>query len=157
MFIVLDVDGTLADNTHRRHLLLGKQAIDWERFFAPDLVMKDTAVPGAVSGVARLQELKHDILIITARHEALRDTTMRWLLENFELDLPDSHLLMRPQGNMLKAAEYKREQLINFKQGLENRDTGFIVIDDDKEVSATMRTLAIVLKAPECWDILFPL
>jgi regulator of replication initiation timing len=155
MFIVLDVDGTLADNTHRQHFLK-EELKNWDSFFAPDAVMRDTVVKGANRAVDQLRTLKHDLLVITGRHEALRDTTMRWLLENFDLSLPDTHLMMRANGNMLNASEYKREQLINFKASLENKDAGFIFIDDDAQICNTLQPLAITMKAPECWSVLFP-
>jgi len=155
MFVVLDLDQTLADNAHRSHHV-EKEPKNWDAFFAPDLVIKDTVIAGAERVLTQFQELKYDIIILTGRNEDLRDTTMRWMLEKLNLALPDTHLLMRPNGNMLNAAEYKREQLLNFKQGLENRDNGFIIIDDDVSVSEALSAFGVVLKAPECWSLLFP-
>lgn len=155
MFVVLDVDQTIADNSHREHHV-NKTPKDWDAFLEPSLVFKDTVVSGAERVIAQLVELKYDLVILTGRNEDLRDVTMRWLLDKLNLAVPDTHLLMRPAGNMLNAAEFKREQLLNFKQGLENRDNGFIIIDDDVSVGSTLSSFGIILKAPECWDLLFP-
>jgi hypothetical protein len=155
MFVVLDLDGTLADVSHRAHHV-EKDPKDWDAFFRPDLVIKDTVVKDAARVLSKLLELRVDLVVLTGRNEDLRDTTMRWLFEALNISLPESHLLMRPNGNMLTAAEYKKEQLLNFKQGLENRDAAFIIIDDDVSAGTALSEFGIVLKAPECWNILFP-
>lgn len=156
MFIVLDIDQTLADNEHRAHFV-EKEPKDWDSFFAIDRVFADPVVKGADRVMAQLVELKYDIVLLTGRTEDLRDVTMRWLLEKLNLAVPDTHLLMRPNGNMLNATEYKREQILNFKHGLENRDTGFVIIDDDASSGTALSSFGIVLKAPECWPLLFPI
>ena len=35
--LILDIDGTLADNSHREHLA---EEENWDEFFSPDLVAK---------------------------------------------------------------------------------------------------------------------
>jgi len=156
MFVVLDLDETLADVSHRAHHV-EKEPKDWDAFFAPELVIKDKVVAGVARVLLHFTELKYDIVILTGRNEDLRDTTMRWLHENLDIAVPDENLLMRPNGNMLNAGEFKREQLLNFKQGLENKDSSFLIIDDDPEVSNALKEFGVVLKAPECWAMLFPL
>jgi len=155
MFVVLDLDGTVADASHRAHYL-EQTPKDWEAFFRPDLVIKDPVINGVTRVLTHFQDLKYDFVILTGRNESLRDTTTRWILENLNIEIPDTHLLMRPHGNMLNAAEYKKEQLLNFKQGLENRDNGFLIIEDDAEACVALKDFGTVLHAPACWDLLFP-
>lgn len=155
MFVFLDLDQTLADNTHRVHHIK-KSPQDWDAFESPDLAIKDTVMVGALRGLTKFIELKYDVVILTGRHESLRDATMRWMLEQLNLVVPDTHLLMRGHGNMLSAAEYKKEQVLNFKQGLENRDGGFLFIDDNANVCDALATFGVAMKAPECWKVLFP-
>ena len=155
MFVVLDLDETLADVSHRVHHV-EKEPRDWDAFFAPELVIKDKVVSGAARVLTHFMDLKYDILILTGRNEDLRDTTMRWIQENLDIPVPDENLLMRPAGNMLNAGEFKREQLLNYRQGLENKDVSFLIIDDDPEVCASLKEFGVVLKAPECWTTLFP-
>jgi hypothetical protein len=155
MFVVLDLDETLADVSHRAHLV-EEEPKNWDAFFAPELVIKDKVIPGVARVLTHFTELKYDILILTGRNEVLRDTTMRWLHENLDIEVPDGNLLMRPNGNMLNAGEFKREQLLNYKQGLENKDVSFLIIDDDPAVSDSLKEFGVVLKAPECWTTLFP-
>jgi predicted secreted acid phosphatase len=155
MFVVLDLDQTLADNTHRQHLV-EKDPKNWDAFFAPDLVIKDALIAGAERVLTHFEELKYDFVILTGRNEDLRDTTMRWLQENLNIKILDEHLLMRPNGNMLNAGEYKREQLLNFKQGLESKNVDFLIIDDDVSMGSALKDFGVVLQAPECWSLLFP-
>lgn len=155
MFVVLDLDKTLADTAHRDSYV-AKEPKDWDAYWSQERVWKDPVVEGAARVVLQLQELKYDIIVITGRTEDLRDVTMRWLLEKLNIAIPDTHLLMRPSGNMLNAAEYKREQLLNFRTGLDNRDAGFLIIDDDAAMGAQLSEFGIVFKAPECWPLLFP-
>jgi len=155
MFVVIDVDGTLADNTHRAHFLKDG-AKNMEAYLAAVEVAKDSAFPEAVRVVAKLQELKYDIVILSERPEALRDTTMRWLLAEYALDIPETQLLMRPTGNMLGDLEGKREQFGSFMSGIETRRSGFIFIDDNPAVCASMELYGHTLLAPKCWETLFP-
>jgi hydroxymethylpyrimidine pyrophosphatase-like HAD family hydrolase len=154
MFVVLDMDETLADCSHRAHFV-EKEVKDWDAFFAPERVIQDPVIPGAERVLAKFVELKYEIVVLTGRDESLRDTTMRWLLEKLNLSLPDGYLLMRQEGNMLTPAQYKREQLMNFKNGLENKDNNFLIIDDDAQAGAALEGLGVFLKAPECWTLLF--
>jgi hypothetical protein len=156
MFVVLDLDQTLADVSHRAHHV-EKSPKDWDAFFDPALVIKDKVIEGAERVLTHFEELKYQFVILTGRNEDLRDTTMRWIQENLNIKVPDEYLLMRPNGNMLSAGEFKREQLLSFKQGLENKDANFLIIDDDEAMGEALRDLGIVLKAPDCWKLLFPL
>jgi predicted secreted acid phosphatase len=156
MFVVLDLDKTLANTEHRIHHT-EKTPKDWDAFLDPGLVIKDKVIAGAERVLTHFEDLRYTFVILTERHEGLRDTTMRWMQENLNINVPDTHLLMRPIGNMLNAAEFKREQLLNFRQGLENKDTDFLIIDDDAAVAIALKDLGVVLKAPECWKFLFPI
>ena len=156
MFCVIDIDGTIANNKHRIHFIEtpGKPP-DWTGFLNPDLVYKDTPVEGAVLGVKNLERLGYELCFLTGRHEGLRDVTMRWLLENFDLNVMESRLLMRPAGNMLNPSEYKREQVIGLLSSLD-KSRGIIFLDDDKYAWDMFAEFGIVLRAPECWKTMFP-
>lgn len=156
MLVVLDIDQTIADNEHRAHHLK-KVPQDWDAFAAPDLVLKDTPIAGAQRVVAKMQELRYHIVCLTARDENLRDATMRWLLQHYNLDTDDTTLLMRPLGNMLRAHEYKGQAmqvlLAEYKARGEN---SFIFIEDNSSVFETFAAEGLVLHAPDCWKVMFP-
>lgn len=155
MYIILDIDQTVADNSHREHFLKEKPK-DWDSFFAPERVIKDKVVPGVARVLQKLVDLKHTLVFLTGRNENLRDVTSRWLLEQLAIAIPDEHLIMRPNGNMLSAGEYKREHLQVFRQTLERREESFLIIEDDPKAAAALNDIGVVLKAPECWALLFP-
>jgi len=144
MFVVLDVDNTLADTSQR------------EDRWSPDAAINDPVIKGVERVITRFQELKYDFLILTGRPEILRDATMRWLLEKLNLALPETHLLMRSTGNLLTAAESKREQFLSFRQSLENHHTCFLFIDADVDACANFAPFGITLQAPGCWPSILP-
>lgn len=155
MYIVLDVDRTLANTKHRDHLLL-KRPKDWEAFHEPSLVIQDEVIQGVDQVLRHFEQLKHTFVVLTGRHERLRDTTMRWLHDRLPIKIPDSHLLMRPDGNMLSNAESKRQQILEFRTALNDRNAEFLFIEDDAKTRDALKDLGIVLQAPECWALLFP-
>ena len=72
---VLDIDGVLADASHRQHFLDGRPK-DWDAFFAA--VGDDTVIE---AGRARLTELAtdHRIVLLSGRPERTRVDTQAWL------------------------------------------------------------------------------
>lgn len=155
MHVILDIDGTLADATHRAHFLKEKIP-NWDAFFDPQNVFKDPPIDKAKAAVTHLQEQKYGITVITGRVEALRDTTTRWLLEHFGLAVDDDSLLMRPMSNMLSAREYKAQQMQQILAGLKAvGERSFLFIDDDERALQIYSVEGIALRAPQCWDHLF--
>ena len=72
---VFDLDGTLANLSHRLHLIEQKPK-DWDAFFAACL--RDSPI-WPVIHVARALAEKHRIAFITGRSEASRTDTEAWL------------------------------------------------------------------------------
>ena len=158
MIIVLDIDGTLANNDHRAHLVDRKEddktPKNWVEFLKPHLVAKDVVIKGAMKALEHFQLLKYKILFLTGRHEGLRDVTTQWIFEKLGIEVNDDTLLMRGAGNMTTAASYKREQA----QGLRSQFPAetFVFIDDDKYSWQGYADIGLVLRAPECWETIFP-
>lgn len=124
---VFDVDGVLADVTHRLHHLRARPQ-RWERFFqAAD---RD---PLLVEGADRLRAalVDHDVLYLTGRPERTRRLTERWLGRH---DLPTGPLVMRSDDDHRPARWMKREVLRRLSA---TRDI-VSVIDDDPAVVAVL-------------------
>lgn len=155
MHIVIDIDGTVADNKHRAHYLMKGNPKDWDSFLKPDLVLKDTPFPGVREALERFQELKYEIIFVTGRDEKLRDTTMRWLYEHMGFDANENNLYMRTVGNMMNAAAYKREQIMAIKRDRHIQGRGFLFIDDDPSALEMYAEHGVTLYAPFCWDTMF--
>ncbi len=120
---VFDVDGVLADVSHRLHHLRARPQ-RWERFFqAAD---RD---PLLGEGAARLRAALrvHDVVYLTGRPERTRRLTERWLATH---DLPTGPLIMRDDHDHRPARWMKREVLRTLAEEREIVS----VLDDDPAV-----------------------
>lgn len=152
--VICDIDGTVADSSHRDHLVFKTKPPDWEAFLRPELVLKDKLVPRAKFCLRRFEEEGHTIAFLTSRSESLRDATCDWLWEHLNWDSP-YHLHMRPKDNLQLNSVYKLAKIHQILyQQLPGR-TNFL-IDDDPHVWSACQRLIIVLQAPHCWNTLWP-
>lgn len=159
MIIVLDIDGTIANNDHRAHHVDraddDKRPKDWNEFLKPHLVAKDVLIEGVQRAMEHFQLLNYKIMFLTGRNDALREVTTRWIFEHLGIEVNEDRLVMRGVGNMMTAADYKRESAQNLKSRFPQET--FLFIDDDKYSWAGYATVGLVLRAPECWDTIFPM
>ena len=109
MFIVCDLDDTLADNAHRQHILEEaheSESAKWDAFFEPcdkDVVMPEIAeIFQALTNVSQGNRVE----IWTARSESVRDKTERWLRRNL-FDAQSIPLRMRAKGDVRPDTEVK--------------------------------------------------
>ncbi|ANY08291.1 phosphatase domain-containing protein [Pseudonocardia sp. HH130630-07] len=123
---VFDIDGVLADVSHRLHYL---DVHRWERFFATA-----DADPLLDEGAERLRaaQKEFDVVYLTGRPERNRRLTERWLAEH---DLPTGPLFMRSDDDHRPARYVKREVL---RLLADEREIA-MVLDDDP---AVVRVLA---------------
>lgn len=77
MFVVFDLDGTLADGEHRVHHIT-KEPKDWDAFFAA--CADDMPIPAALQTLEAFTErAEHRVEIWTGRSDQVRAETERWL------------------------------------------------------------------------------
>ncbi len=76
MIFIFDIDGTLADNSHRVHYIL-KADKDWAAY--NQACGKDTPVKPVIAVLNCLYRRGHKILFWTGREETIREQTERWL------------------------------------------------------------------------------
>lgn len=103
MFVVFDLDGTLADATHREHYVrrpVGEK--DWDRFHAA--AKNDRAKWGVLRTYLALEATGADVQIWTGRDDQYRDMTLEWLAKN---GIHDPVLKMRPTGDHTPDDEMK--------------------------------------------------
>lgn len=124
---VFDIDGVLADVTHRLHHLRARPQ-RWERFFTSADVD-----PLLEEGARRLKVAleTYDVVYLTGRPERNRGLTTRWLGEH---GLPTGPLMMRPDDDYRPARWMKRERL----RDLARTRTVVSVLDDDPAVVAVL-------------------
>ena len=110
---IFDIDGTIADGSHREHLITRHTPKRWDDYF--DLAYRDRPVPHMQRIVRELAKT-YTIAYVTGRVERLRDMTVAWLQEH---QFPTGYLYMRGDGDhrnddILKAeilAEIRRDNL----------------------------------------------
>lgn len=159
MDVIFDIDGTLADATHRLHFIKDMSfwkpggitrdlKPDWESFLAPEAVAKDAIIEpiwkvmrGLLNGGAR-------VLFITGRSESLRQTTQDWLtskdcpvrahtgwmLTAANMHKSDLPIYMRPHGSRRPSHETKEQGL--FQARMDGFDPKLVFEDraDDTEM-----------------------
>ena len=100
--ILCDIDGTIADNSHRQHFLEGKK--DWDGFFSE--LVNDLPIQIIIDKVIQEQANGKEIVFLTGRPERYRYSTTLWLKEYFNFELK---LLMRKDGDRRNKLEIKKE------------------------------------------------
>ncbi len=134
---VFDIDGTLADNTHRRHYVeqpKGKK--DWKSFNAG--MGDDVTNRQVVTVLHAVKAVGLTIVLATGRGEEHRQETEVWLTKHLiSYDL----LLMRPAKDFRPDTEIKREMLDEMRgMGIEP----YFVVDDRNSVVAMWRGEGLV-------------
>ncbi len=125
--VLFDIDGTLADNSHRQHFLASSPK-HWDKFY--DKMNEDRPNVGVVSLYRTLSRSgNYDVVLVTARPERYRSVTENWL-SHHEIDC--TRLLMRPDKDFRPDAEIKQEMLGELTSSLD--DVAFIVDDRAKTV-----------------------
>lgn len=153
MLLVCDIDGTLADNSHRSHFVDG-EVKDWDSFLQPHLVRMDKPIPVARQALEHFVGLGNEVTFLTGRSERLRLVTTEWLFEHMGFSVDSQTLLMRPEKNFQKPTEFKRWQIQELLQRKPERKAVFV--DDDPYMWTVYREFGVVLRAPECWRTLYP-
>lgn len=103
-FYVFDLDGTLADCSHRLHHL---EAKNWRAFFAA--CADDKPINHVIDVLRALHRYGHRVEVWSGRSDEVRSETQAWLREN---RVPtDVVLLMRTAGDYKPDHEVKREFL----------------------------------------------
>jgi hypothetical protein len=122
--IICDIDGTIADITHRLHFIEGETK-DWDGFFKA--CVNDAPYVDIIEILNGLHQDSADIIYITGRSDIVRWETGFWL---DKFDAPVGGIRMRKAGDFRPDHEIKAEML----QGLTPDDVWFILEDRDQVV-----------------------
>ncbi len=104
-YVIVDIDGTIADVTHRLHHIRDAKRKNWRAFF--EGMDRDKPILERLHQVRDLSS-RHRILIVTGRPESYREQTERWLKK---YKVPYEKLYMRRNGDHRPDYEAKREVL----------------------------------------------
>lgn len=105
--ILVDLDGTLAEISHRLHFV-EQNPKDWKGFFGA--ISQDTVRRDVVDKVCQWSDT-HNIVIISTRPETYLHETIRWLEANHLDLLPIDTIIMRRAGDSRENSEVKKEIL----------------------------------------------
>jgi hypothetical protein len=136
---VFDVDGVLADVSHRRHFIAGRR--NWPAFFAAAGDDAPLATGIELARAARDRGLQ--LVYLSGRPERLRSVTLDWCREH---GVPDGQLLLRPDRDRSPAAALKLRLLRRLTR---TRRIVFFV-DDDTQVVDAVRQSEPTLVHGEC-------
>lgn len=125
---MVDIDGVLADVSHRLHHL-ARRPKDWDAFFAA--AVDDPALPEGLAVVAELG-LAHDVVLLSGRPERCRADTLAWLARH-GVDAP--LLLLRRDRDRRPARHGKLDAL----RRLAAQRPVAVLVDDDPAVCAAAR------------------
>ena len=130
MIAVFDIDGVLADASHRQHFVESRPK-DWDAFFAA--VGEDSVIE---HGVALLREFqaRDAIVLLSGRPESTRADTHAWLERN---GIEVERLVLRANKDFRKAAVAKAALV----RGIGDPEEVSVVVDDDESVVETLTAL----------------
>jgi phosphoglycolate phosphatase-like HAD superfamily hydrolase len=123
VIVVFDIDGVLADATHRQHFV-ERRPKDWDAFFAA--VGEDPVIE---AGRDRLlaESVDHEVVLLSGRPESTRADTQEWLERH---GMGDRRLVLRSHADHRPAATLKAELI----RGIGDREQIERIIDDDASV-----------------------
>jgi phosphoglycolate phosphatase-like HAD superfamily hydrolase len=127
---ILDIDGVLADASHRQHLVDGRPK-DWDAFFAA--VGADPPIPAGLR-LARDLAASDDVVLLSGRPERTRADTEAWLRDNA---VPYARLILRPDADRRPADRFKATAIA----GVAGPAEVTVVVDDDDAVVAILESL----------------
>lgn len=133
--VIFDIDGTLADNSHRQSWVQQRPK-DWDKYNAT--MHMDMPVHRVISLLKMFVMAGHKALLCTGRNEIYRPVTIHWLKVN---KIPFDHLYMRRDNDRRPDHIVKEEMLGNIWE------FGFLpeyVVDDRSSVVAMWRRNGLI-------------
>lgn len=132
--VIFDMDGTLADCSHRLHYVNSGSKKNWKQFFA--LCHEDSPRVEIVRLAVELA-LKNAIIIASGRPEHLRKVTEDWLAKH---DVPFERIYLRTEGDRRPDGVVKAEMLsMMHANGFEP----WLVVDDRQSAVDAWRKLGL--------------
>lgn len=129
-FCLCDLDGTVADITHRLQYAKG-EAKDWKKFFS--LIHEDRPREEVIRKLIDFSVSGLEVVFVSARPEDYKKETIDWLEKNVVPRLPNGYLtlIMRRSGDKRPDTEVKKEVLDTY---FREKDLVKVVIDDRPSV-----------------------
>lgn len=131
MFVVFDLDGTLADIEHRRHFVADdrEDGPDWDAFFGA--CFDDTPKHEVISALTAMLAAGHRVEIWSGRSDAVAIPTLQWLAQH-GVDMNKVGIRMRQRYDYTPDEALKRSWIYHYGRP-------DIVFDDRDKVVAMWR------------------
>lgn len=154
-YIVFDIDGVLADCSHRLKYIQGENK-DYDKFYSDKEIMKDKPIETSRKILDMLYELYvmedfyrptefyGEVIFITGRNEICEEATHNWILRNMDMFEGSFKLYMRPKNDYRPAHEVKKD-LIEKHIGFENILFAF---DDDDQINEMYKKHGVMCYKP---------
>lgn len=111
--VIFDIDGTIADSSHRLRFL-EEVPKDWDAFFNPKNLEMDRTLTFGIRALNLHREANDRIMFSTGRPERTRMATYMWLRSALGLSIRDHYdpiIAMRADGDRRPSYEVKRDNL----------------------------------------------
>lgn len=126
--VVVDIDGTLSNASHRAKEFLGGKKPDWDSFYmacGQDAPIRD------IIAVVEVLTMGFDIVLCSGRMESCRETTTAWM-EEFAPGIQYCGMLLREDGDTRHDTEVKPELLNKYICDC-GRPTRVVAILEDRD------------------------
>jgi hypothetical protein len=128
---IFDIDGTLADPTHRLPLLLNGCGPDrWRQFYAA--CGDDKPIMPTIITMHGLITAGADVWLFSGRSDEVRDKTIQWLQQHVRWTGNPAELVMRRQGDYRADHIVKKE--FYDRMLLDDRERLIAIFDDRQQV-----------------------
>lgn len=130
MIVIFDIDGVLADNSHRLDYALKDK--NYDKFYSDEEVTKDTPI---LAGIELLKSLSidHDIHFVTGRNERCLGSTANWLMAQKIHPQANCQICIRDEHDYRPSPIVKVELLRDLLKELNAENEIGLFIDDDPE------------------------
>ena len=127
--VIVDIDGTLSDATHRQHLVRGPKK-KFDEFY--DLCDKDE-LHSHIAVLVNLMSPTYKIVLVSGRVERIRQKTVAWMKRSW---VAYDELFMRPDGDF-RPDDVLKEEILD--RDILPRFTPIMAFDDRDRVVAMWR------------------
>lgn len=157
-YIVFDIDGVLADCSHRLKYIQGKDK-DYDKFYSDEEIMKDRLILDITDIIIALgnfddytgvdEEDQSRIIFVSGRNRKCLSSTIRWLEKNLNVYINEDNLFLRSENDYRPSHEVKKN-LIEKHIGFENILFAF---DDDDKVNEMYKKHGVICYKPNITSV----
>lgn len=139
MIIFCDIDGILADCSHRLPFLENK---DYDRFYSPKEIMEDTPIwAGLEFAEALMNSEFSEFGFLTGRPYRTEEATRKWIAKNHYYELSKVPMFMRHDHDYRKSEIIKAEIMKKYIEHEKPEDTIIFIDDDPLNVAGVCKEL----------------